>query len=222
MDSDTRVLEEKIDELLFDHRDCTLCPLHKHRKVLIRGQGKLHTKIVAVVDRVSPRAAVTGNPLDGGEGKFLASVLKKAGIDPSYVWVTPVVSCPSSSLAPRPRGRIDMLSAPKPGELAACRSRLHAEINIIEPHIILAFGSAAMKGVTLRPTSVVEARGRVTEAYIQGNLVEYAVPMMVLPSVNQLYRDPSQNVGGMWNKTIGNIKDALDVASKFNVLKEDR
>jgi len=210
-------LEEKIDAVLFEYRGCSACPLHKNRKVMISGRGKIHTKIVAVVDRVSPRAAVTGNPLDGGEGKFLSSLFKRSGIDPSYVWVTPVVSCPSASLSPRTRGRIEMLPAPKTGEISACQERLHAEINIIEPHVILAFGSAAMKGVTTRPTSLSDARGRVTEAFIQGNLVEYPVPMMVLPSINQLFRNPSQNVGGMWNKTIGNIRDALDVAKQFNV-----
>tara|TARA_B100000131_G_scaffold166520_2_gene161005 strand:+ start:5588 stop:6148 length:561 start_codon:yes stop_codon:yes gene_type:complete len=176
---------------------------------MIRGKGRVDTKIVAVIDRVGPSGAATGDILSGGEGKVLVTLLKRAGISPSAVWTTPVVSCPTGSLIPRARGRIEMLPAPKLSEAKACRERLHGELSRIEPYIVFAFGSSAVKALYPKQSIV---NGRVVEGFIQGELVEYAVPIMPLPSINQLYRNTSQNSGGMWNKTLESLREGLKVA----------
>ena len=217
MDSNTATLEERIDELLFEYRSCTACGLHRNRKALLYGKGNPNTYVVAVIDRVGPRAAATGNILTGGEGRFLTTLFKRAGMDPSAVWMTPVVSCPTGTLRPQNR-RVEMLPGPKKPEIEACSSRLHQEIHLIEPCLILAFGSASVNAVVPN-AKVKELQGRVTEAFIQGDLVQYPVPMMALPSINQLYRNPGQNVGGIWNKTLEHLKTGLNVAQRLNSLR---
>jgi uracil-DNA glycosylase family 4 len=218
MDSRSKIsVTKKVEEISFNYRSCTNCDLHKYRKVTIRGQGRVDTGIVAVIDRVSPGGATSGDLFYGGEGKALSSILKRAGILPSAVWVTPVVACPTGSLAPRERGRIEMLPAPKLSEAKACQPRLYGELHSIQPYIILAFGPASIKALYPKQSIVV---GRVVEAFIQGDLVEYAVPMMPLPSINQLYRNTTQNVGGMWNKTLEHIREGLEVARILSDTKE--
>ena len=219
MDSNTKPLGTRIDELLFKQRTCTSCSLHINRKTLLVGNGSVVTDVVAVVDRVSPRAAVTGNLYSGGEGKFLSTLFLRAGMSPTALWVTPVVSCPTGSLVPT-KGRIDMLPAPKKIETSACSPRLHQEIHLIEPSIIFAFGTTSVTALSPK-AKFTEVRGRVSEATIQGDLVHYPVPMMALPSINQLYRNPTQAVGGVWHKTLENIQEGLDIALTLSELRRN-
>lgn len=218
MDSNTKTLEERIDELLFSYRTCTKCSLCKNRKTMLRGKGKVRTHIVAIIDRVGPRAAATGNISTGGEGRFLTTLFKRAGMDPNSIWITPVVSCPTGTLRPQQNRRVEMLPAPKKSELEACSSRLHMEIHNIEPCMLFAFGAASVSALVPNG-KMQELQGRVTEAFIKGDLVEYPVPMMALPSMNQLYRNPAQKPGGIWNKTFESIKAGLAVAHKLEDLR---
>lgn len=220
MDLDTVTSEEKIENLLFEQRSCTSCGLHRNRKVLLCGKGSPSTHLVAVIDRVGPRAAVTGDILSSGEGRFLNTLFKRAGMSPAAIWVTPVVSCPTGGLRPQPR-RIEMLPAPKKSEVEACNTRLHQEIHLIEPCLIFAFGSASVNALVPN-VKVQEVQGRVVEAFIQGDLIKYPVPTMALPSVNQLYRNPSQKVGGIWNKTLDNIRVGLDIAHRIKSLRRNQ
>ena len=217
MDSSTKKSASEIDELLFKQRSCTSCPLHVHRKTLIAGVGSTAADIVAVVDRVSPTGATVGNIYSGGEGRYLEALFKRSGIDPKYIWVTPVVSCPTGTLRST-RGRVEMLPAPKKSEVQECSSRLHKEIHLIEPALIFAFGSASVSALAPK-AKYTEVSGRVSEASIQGDLVTYPVPMMALPSINQLYRNPAQKVGGIWNKTVDYIREGLDVAFTLSQLR---
>ena len=214
MDSNTKTLEERIDDTLFEYRSCTKCGLCRNRKTLLYGKGRVHTHVVAVIDRVGPRAAASGNILMGGEGRFLTTLFKRAGMDPAAVWITPVVSCPTGSAAPQKNRPVEMLPAPKKSEIEACSPRLHKEIHLIEPCMVFAFGSASASSLVPN-AKFQELQGRVSEALITGDLVEYPVPMMALPSMNQLYRNPSQKPGGMWNKTLDSIKTGLAVAHKL-------
>lgn len=218
MDSDIKILEERIDELLFSYRSCTKCSLCKNRKTLLYGRGSVNTHIVAVIDRVGPRAASTGNIFTGGEGRFLTTLFKRAGMSPSAIWITPVVSCPTGTNQPQQNRRVEMLPAPKKSEVEACRPRLHEELHLIEPCMVFAFGSASVNSLVPN-AKFQELQGRVSEAFIQGDLVEYPVPLMALPSMNQLYRNPAQNVGSIWNKTLENIKAGLAVAHQLTDLR---
>lgn len=218
MDSDIKTLNEQIDETLFSYRTCTKCALCKNRKTLLYGRGKVETHIVAVIDRVGPRAASSGNIFTGGEGRFLTTLFKRAGMDPKSIWITPVVSCPTGVVAPQQKRRVEMLPAPKKSEVEACSPRLHRELHLIEPCMIFAFGAASVSALVPN-AKFKELQGRVTEAVVRGDLVEYPVPMMALPSMNQLYRNPAQNVGSIWNKTLDNLKAGLSVAHTLTDLR---
>ena len=86
--------------------------------------------------------------------------------------------------------------------------------------MIFAFGSASVSSLVPN-AKFQELQGRVTEAFITGDLVEYPVPMMALPSMNQLYRNPAQKPGSIWNKTLESIKAGLAVAHKLNGLRRN-
>ena len=184
------------------------------------GKGSPEASVMIVLDRVSVDAACSGNIMDGGEGKTLQQVLRFVAEDypivrNKWLWITSVVACPTQRIGGK---KVEMLPAPSIKEQAACYQRLCGEVNHIQPEIIIACGSAAAK--TLKISGPHEGSlGRVVEGKILGPNREYVVPVMVTYSMNQLYRNPTQNVRGMWNKTVGHIKQAVSISK---ILSEKR
>jgi DNA polymerase len=74
-----------------------------------------------------------GRPFVGAAGKFLDQLLEQAGVTRADVWIGNVVKC-------RPPGNRD----PLPEELAACDVYLEAQINAINPSIIVTLGRFSM------------------------------------------------------------------------------
>jgi uracil-DNA glycosylase family 4 len=215
MDYHSKPSKDDLKSFLRTFRDCEDCSLHKNRKTLILGRGSVKASIIILLDKVSPRAASSGNILDGGEGKTLQQVLRFVAEDypvirSNLLWITPVVICPTKKIG---KTQLEFLPSPSSKQATACSGRLFGEIHTIQPSIIIACGTAAYKAVT--PASATPHGtnlGRVVEAYIEGDMGVYPVPMMVTNSMNKLYRDPSQNVRGIWNKTIGHFKQAVDIS----------
>lgn len=213
MDYLSKPSKDDLKSYLHTFNNCAECRLHKNRKCLVLGKGSIHASVVILLDRVSVRAAYNGNIMDGGEGQTLQQVLRFVAEDypiirSSFLWVTPTVLCPTQRL-----GRQEMLPTPSAKEQTACFSRLSEEIHYIQPEIIIACGTAAYKTTTATGSgSYDESLGRVVEAHITGDVGTYPVPMMVTYSMNQLLRNPTQNVGGVWNKTVGHFKQAIATA----------
>jgi DNA polymerase len=74
-----------------------------------------------------------GRPFVGAAGQFLDQLLAQAGVTRADVWIGNVVKC-------RPPGNRD----PLPEELAACDAYLEAQINAINPSIIVTLGRYSM------------------------------------------------------------------------------
>tara|TARA_Y100000310_G_scaffold334995_1_gene415987 strand:+ start:17864 stop:18547 length:684 start_codon:yes stop_codon:yes gene_type:complete len=218
MDYNSKPSKDELKAYQHTFTTCTDCRLHKNRKIPVLGKGSADASVIILLDRVSVRAACSGNIMDGGEGKTLQQVLRFVSEDypeikSKFLWVTPVVICPTQRIGKTN----EMIPVPTPKEQAACFSRLSGELHHIQPEIIIACGSAAFKAVT--PTgsgSYEEGLGRVVEAYISGNIGTYPIPMMVTYSMNQLYRNPTQNVGGIWHKCIGHFKQAVNISKTLS------
>jgi len=220
MDYHSKPSKDDLKSYLHKFNNCEECRLHKNRKHLITGKGSIDASVVILLDRVSFAAACSGDIMSGGEGKVLQQVLRFVAEDypiirTKYLWVTSVVACPTQRLGGR---AVEMLPAPTAKEQVACSPRLSGEIHKIQPEIILCCGSAAHKALRI-DGSYDESLGRVVEATIHGDTREYRVPAMVTYSMNQLYRNPAQNVGGMWNKTVGHAKQAVKISK---ILAEKR
>lgn len=195
-------------------RNCEECRLHENRKTPVLGRGSINASVVVLLDKVSTRTAHSGNIMDGGEGKTLQQVLRFVAeyypvIRSKYLWVTPVVICPTQ----KPGENKEIIPTPTPKEQAACFSRLSGELHYIQPEVLIACGSASFKAVT--PSGIGsydENVGRVIEAFISGDIDKYPIPAMITHSMSQLYRNPTQNVGGIWNKTIGHFKTTMSIS----------
>ncbi len=100
---------------------------------------------------------LAGRPFVGAAGRLLDESLEAAGIDRQAVYVTNAVK----HFKWTPRGKRRLHAKPSARETAACRPWLEAEIETIEPDLIVCLGATAAQALLGRTFRVTRERGRV-------------------------------------------------------------
>ena len=125
--------EEIISQIAKEVSVCTKCALHESRKKSVPGDGPVTAEIMFIGEGPGFHENEQGHPFVGASGKFLDQLLAQAGVTRADVFIANVVKC-------RPPGNRD----PLPDELAACDTYLEAQINAINPSIIVTLGRFSM------------------------------------------------------------------------------
>jgi len=125
--------EETIAQIAKEVSACIKCPLHEGRKKSVPGEGPANAEIMFIGEGPGFHENEQGRPFVGAAGKFLDQLLAQAGVTRADVWIGNVVKC-------RPPGNRD----PLPEELAACDTYLEAQIQAINPSIIVTLGRFSM------------------------------------------------------------------------------
>ena len=120
---------------------CRLCALSESRRIAVPGEGPIDAEIMFVGEGPGEQEDRTGRPFVGAAGQLLNKLLAQAGLSRSDVYITNIVKC-------RPPGNRD----PQPGEVAACRPYLEAQIALITPRVICLLGRPATHAL-LSPTA---------------------------------------------------------------------
>mgnify|MGYP006280268565 CR=1 FL=1 len=113
---------------------CVRCPLHEERENVVFGEGSRTARVVCVGEAPGAEEDRTGRPFVGRAGKLLDRLLLSAGFRREEVFICNVLKC-------RPPGNRD----PEPGEIDRCSPYLLRQIELIDPAVILAFGSFASR-----------------------------------------------------------------------------
>ena len=100
-----------------------------------------------------------GSPFVGPAGRLLDRALADAGIARRKVWVTNAVK----HFKWEPRGKRRIHAKPNPNEVRACAPWLDAEIDAIEPEVVVALGVTAARAVFGRSLTITASRGRALE-----------------------------------------------------------
>ena len=98
-----------------------------------------------------------GRPFVGPAGALLDQALESAGIDRSKVFVTNTVK----HFKWEPRGKRRLHSKPSSREIAACRPWLLAELELIQPRVIVCLGATAAQALMGAAFRVTKQRGEV-------------------------------------------------------------
>jgi uracil-DNA glycosylase family 4 len=125
--------EETLVALAGEISVCTKCALHQERKKAVPGEGPAQAEIMFIGEGPGFHENEQGRPFVGAAGKFLDQLLAQAGVTRADVFIGNVVKC-------RPPGNRD----PLPDELAACDTYLEAQIDAINPSIIVTLGRFSM------------------------------------------------------------------------------
>ena len=125
--------EESISQIAQEVSVCIKCILNESRKKSVPGDGPATAEIMFIGEGPGFHENEQGHPFVGASGKFLDQLLAQAGVTRKDVFIANVVKC-------RPPGNRD----PLPDELAACNAYLEAQIEAINPSIIVTLGRFSM------------------------------------------------------------------------------
>ena len=138
---------------------CTACDLYKIGTQTVFGEGTTQAAVMLVGEQPGDKEDREGRPFVGPAGRLLDSALQEAGIDRTKVYVTNVVK----HFKWEPRGKRRIHKKPNAAEITACKPWLEAEIERVDPDVVVLLGATAAQALLGRQFRVTEQRGRFIE-----------------------------------------------------------
>ena len=156
--------KEKIKQLKDQIFSIQNCKLKNSSKNLIMGEGNISSPIMIVGGAPGYEEIKSGSPFQGEIGNLLKKMLSAINIKIENTYKTYVVN-----FRP-PEDR-----KPNSQEIKRYSVFLKEHISIINPKIIVLFGSTAMEAITNSNKKVSEERGKWKEIIIKGNTICYMI-----------------------------------------------
>jgi uracil-DNA glycosylase len=139
---------------------CRACPLWRTGTRTVFGEGRRASRLLLVGEQPGDREDLEGRPFVGPAGRLLDEALEEAGIDRADAYVTNAVK----HFKWEPRGKRRIHQKPNAAELAACRPWLDAELEVVQPHVLVCLGATAAQALLGRGVRVTKDRGRPLES----------------------------------------------------------
>jgi len=139
---------------------CHACDLWKRGTQTVFGDGKPKAKILFVGEQPGNEEDLEGAPFVGPAGRLLDKALAEAGIDRGLTYVTNVVK----HFKWEPRGKRRIHAKPNAAEITACLPWLQAEIQLIQPKLIVCLGATAAQALLGKKFRVTQQRGKLIDA----------------------------------------------------------
>jgi len=155
---------------------CTACPLHETGTQTVFGEGATKARVVFVGEQPGDQEDQQGKPFVGPAGKLLDKALEDAGIDRSAVYVTNVVK----HFKWQARGKRRIHQKPNWSEIAACRPWLEAELDVIEPRVLVCLGATAAQALLGRDFRVSRQRGALVDSDLAEKVIATVHPSSIL------------------------------------------
>jgi len=171
--------ESSLAALAAEAAGCRRCGLRDGCRGLVFGEGSPTARLMCVGEGPGQVEDELGRPFVGPAGQLLDRILASVGFARGEVYIANTVKC-------RPPGN----RIPTPEEQQACYPWLAAQIDIIQPQIILVLGASAAQ-------VLIDAAARITR--IRGQWFERggrAIMATFHPAA--LLRDPSKK-GPVWD-----------------------
>jgi uracil-DNA glycosylase family protein len=139
--------------------DCRGCPLWEPATQVVFGRGTTDARLVLVGEQPGDVEDQKGLPFVGPAGRLLVQALDEAGVDRSTTYVTNAVK----HFKFTPRGKRRIHATPDTWEMAACRPWLRAELDLVQPELVVLLGATAAKTVYGSSFRVTQSRGTVMD-----------------------------------------------------------
>jgi len=141
---------------------CTRCALHESRTRPVFADGSPDARVMCVGEAPGQREDETGVPFVGRAGKLLDRLLLSAGLRRRDVFICNVLKC-------RPPGNRN----PQPEEIERCSPFLRRQLDLVDPDVVVAFGTFAARTLLGTADSLGRMRGRVHEFRGRPTVVTY-------------------------------------------------
>jgi uracil-DNA glycosylase family 4 len=124
------------------------------RKNVVFGVGDINTPLMFVGEAPGADEDAAGEPFVGKAGQLLTRIIETMGFTRDTVYIANILKC-----RPDTPGQAYGNRKPTPDEMKTCLPYLLAQINLIQPRIIVALGATALEGLFGNATSISRVRG---------------------------------------------------------------
>jgi uracil-DNA glycosylase family protein len=167
---------DTLDALRRRAQHCTACELYKKATQTVFGEGPATARIVLIGEQPGDREDLEGLPFVGPAGQLLDRALEAAGIDRGACYVTNAVK----HFKWEPRGKRRLHKTPAQREVNACRQWWLAELQALQPAVIVCLGATAARAVLGAEFRVTRERGQVRETPFGARAVATLHPSAIL------------------------------------------
>ncbi len=132
-----------LSRLARDAEACRNCELWERATQVVFGRGPGKARIMLIGEQPGDAEDQAGEPFVGPAGRMLQQALDAAGLDVTAVYVTNAVK----HFYWEERGKRRIHKKPRQSHINACRPWLDAEINAVQPVVLVCLGSVAAQAV---------------------------------------------------------------------------
>ena len=143
-----------LEELSTAVSTCTLCPLYRDAKNPVPGEGNAHADFMCVGEAPGATEDELGRPFVGQAGQLLDKILGAIKLSREDVYICNVL-----------KHRPPQNRNPMPDEVEACSPYLLRQIELIQPRVIVAFGTFASQTLLNTRDGISKLRGRIHRYY---------------------------------------------------------
>ena len=193
------------EELEIIHNKCSVCEkcaLSKTRHHIVFSDGKANPKLMLIGEAPGYNEDMQGKPFVGKAGQLLDKIFASVGLTrENDVYICNTIKC-------RPPENRN----PLPEEKEACWEYLKAQIDIIQPKIILLCGNVAVQSILGNIGGITKIRGK----WFNGSEIVHGAKLMPIFHPSYLLRNDSREKGSpkwlMW-QDIQEIRKVYDTLS---------
>jgi uracil-DNA glycosylase family protein len=139
---------------------CRGCDLWRTATQTVFGERTSDAEVMMVGEQPGDQEDLQGRPFVGPAGNILDQALEEAGIDRGDVYLTNAVK----HFKWRPSGKRRLHQKPNWTEMTACRPWLEAELEAVEPRVLVLLGATAAQTLLGRQFRVTKQRGELIDS----------------------------------------------------------
>jgi len=155
---------------------CTACPLHANATQTVFGEGLKRARLMLVGEEPGDREDIEGHPFVGPAGRILDEALDRAGIERADAYVTNVVK----HFKWTPKGKRRIHQTPRAEEIKACAPWLEAELDAVDPELMVCLGATAVRAVIGSKARVMKDHGELWESKLGRTALPTLHPSAIL------------------------------------------
>src|ERR671927_686305 len=155
---------------------CRGCHLWKVGTQTVFGEGARKAAAMFVGEQPGDQEDRAGKPFVGPAGRLFDEALEAAGIDRSATYVTNAVK----HFKWQARGKRRIHQKPNWAEMTACRPWLEAELEVVQPTVLVLLGATAAQSLLGRQFRVTQHRGELLESELAETVTATVHPSSIL------------------------------------------
>jgi uracil-DNA glycosylase family protein len=176
---------------------CHGCDLYRNATQAVFGEVEAGAKskrpkvaIMMIGEQPGNQEDREGRPFVGPAGKLLDKCLKEVEIDRRKVYVTNTVK----HFKWEPRGKLRIHKKPSMKEIHACRPWLEAELEAVQPELIVCLGAVAAQSLLGSEFKITQSHGEIQRANGLPPIIATLHPSAILRARTDEDRDRNTNI----------------------------